>query len=266
MPDAPSVLALDFDGVLCDGRPEYFESARRTYAAAWPGPRAPEPAGVAARFAALRPLIESGWEMPVLYHVLAAGVPDAALPDRGAWLATAHRVLGEAGVDAGTLGGALNTVRDEWFARDPAGWLAHHAFYPGVASRVESLLAGSTRVVVVTTKAERFVRALLAAQRPALARLPIIGREPARAVPKADSLRRLVAAHALPAGGAGLWFVEDMLETLETVRRTPDLDGARLFLAAWGYNTLEDRAAAALRSRMAVLSLAGFTGDWTAWG
>src|SRR5512132_409626 len=232
MPEGPAVLALDFDGVLCDGRPEYFEAARRAYAAAWPGPRA----------------------------------PGAALVDRGAWLATARRVLEEAGAGAETLGRALNTVRDEWFARDPAGWLAHHAFYPGVVSHLESLLAGSTRVVVVTTKAERFVRALLAAQRPSLARLPIIGREPARAVPKVDSLRRLVAEHGLPAGGAGLWFVEDMLETLETVRRASDLDGARLFLAAWGYNTLQDRAAAAWRSRVAVLSLAGFAADWTAWG
>jgi len=266
MRDGPAVLALDFDGVLCDGRPEYFEAARRAYAAAWPAPRAAERAGVAARFAALRPLIESGWEMPVLYHALAADVPQAAMMDRGAWLATARRLLGEAGVDAETLGRALNAVRDEWFARDPAGWLAHHAFYPGVVARLDSLLAGPARVVVVTTKAERFVRALLAAQRPALARLPIIGREPGRAVPKVESLRRLVAEHGLSAGGAGLWFVEDMLETLQSVRRAPDLDGARLFLAAWGYNTLEDRAVTGGCSRMAVLSLAGFAGDWTAWG
>ena len=32
----PDVLALDFDGVLCDGMREYFETSRRTCARAWP--------------------------------------------------------------------------------------------------------------------------------------------------------------------------------------------------------------------------------------
>jgi hypothetical protein len=73
------VLALDFDGVLCDGRPEYFETARRAYAAAWPGAHVERTAAVAGRFAAARPLVESGWEMPVLLHALVTGVPDASL-------------------------------------------------------------------------------------------------------------------------------------------------------------------------------------------
>ena len=37
----PDVLALDFDGVLCDGMREYFETSRRTYAKAWPEEPAP---------------------------------------------------------------------------------------------------------------------------------------------------------------------------------------------------------------------------------
>ena len=32
----PNILALDFDGVLCDGMREYFETSRRTYMKIWP--------------------------------------------------------------------------------------------------------------------------------------------------------------------------------------------------------------------------------------
>jgi hypothetical protein len=60
----PAVLALDFDGVVCDGRPEYFETAWQAYVTAWPRPlTSTRPGEIAERFGALRPLIESGWEM-----------------------------------------------------------------------------------------------------------------------------------------------------------------------------------------------------------
>src|SRR5262249_36184467 len=46
----------------------------------------------------------------------------------------------------------------------------------------------------------------------------------------------LAAGHALPAGGAGVWFVEDRLATLLDVQSAaPHLADARLFLAEWGY-------------------------------
>ena len=54
-----------------------------------------------------------------------------------------------------------------------------------------SLAERGTRVVIVTTKAERFVRALLAAQNPGLAAIEVIGREPGAPVPKPVTLRRL---------------------------------------------------------------------------
>ena len=114
-------------------------------------------------------------------------------------------------------------------------------------------------------KAERFARALLEAAHPRLAAVPIVGREPGRAVAKPETLLRLAEAHALRNDGADLWFVEDLLETLEAMAATPRLGRARLFLAAWGYNTLEQRAAAAMRPRLAVLSLAGFAEPFARW-
>ena len=265
MTETPRVLALDFDGVLCDGRPEYFETARRAYAAVWPGADAAHAGAVAARFAAARPLVESGWEMPLLLHALVTGVPEAELVDRDAWRETARRLLDGAPVDAGALGRALNAARDAWFAADPKDWLSHHAFYSGLCARVGRALDEGVQIAIVTTKAERFARALLAAQDPRLGTVPIIGREPGRTVPKPESLLRLARDHGLPADGADLWFVEDMLDTLELVRATPGLDRARLFLAGWGYNTLEQRAVAGAEGHVVLLSLHDIAAPFADW-
>jgi phosphoglycolate phosphatase-like HAD superfamily hydrolase len=258
------VLALDFDGVLCDGRPEYFEAARRAYRQTWPGARS-VPDDAAIPFGAYRPLVESGWEMPVLLHAVVAGEPAAALIDRAAWLETARRLLEGAGVAAETLGRALNHVRDEWFARDPGDWLRHNVFYPGVVARLVQTVAEGTAVAVVTTKAERFARALLAAQDSRLEQLAIVGREPGRAIPKPESLVRLAAAHGLQGAAEGLWFVEDLLETLEAVHATPALAAARLFLAGWGYNTLQQRASVGWNRHVRLLSLGAWTTPFSSW-
>jgi hypothetical protein len=129
---------------------------------------------------------------------------------------------------------------------------------------VQALEAG-VDVAIVTTKAERFARALLSAQDTRLAAVPIIGREPERAVPKAETLLRLARDRGLPAGGDGLWFVEDMLETLTLVRATAGLGKARLFLAGWGYNTLEQRATAGRHGGASLLSLRDFAGAFAEW-
>lgn len=256
------MLALDFDGVVCDGRAEYFESARRACAVMWPGADPPPP--VAARFAALRPLVEGGWEMPLLLHALVGGVDDAAVGDRRAWVETAKTMLTQTGSSREALGRTLNRVRDEWFAANPAEWVAHHLMYAGVPDRIEAALDDGVRVVIVTTKAERFARALLAARSAKLGALPVVGREPSRTVPKLETLTRLAQEHRLR-DGAGLWFVEDLLETLESVRRAPGLSGVRLFLAAWGYNTIEDRARTGLTPHIGLLSRERFTGTFSDW-
>jgi phosphoglycolate phosphatase-like HAD superfamily hydrolase len=203
--------------------------------------------------------------MPLLIHALLAGVAESRLANRHVWLNTAKELMTEAGVSAENLGRALNRTRDEWFARDPDGWQSHHRFYPGMVARLVALADDGPRMVIVTTKAERFVRALLAAQNPGLATIEVIGREPGAPVPKPVTLRRLGDKYGVGADGSGLWFVEDMLETLETTATKPDLAGAQLFLADWGYNTPEDRASLGGSGRVRLLSLDRFAGPLEAW-
>src|SRR5262245_13629838 len=65
----PDILALDFDGVLCDGMREYFETSRRAHNRVWPaGPRVGNE--VFPAFDRLRPVIMTGWEMPLLLRAI----------------------------------------------------------------------------------------------------------------------------------------------------------------------------------------------------
>ena len=54
-----AILALDFDGVLCDGMKEYFSSSWAVYCQIWSG-QGKAPDGLFEQFAILRPAIEHG--------------------------------------------------------------------------------------------------------------------------------------------------------------------------------------------------------------
>jgi phosphoglycolate phosphatase-like HAD superfamily hydrolase len=252
---APAILALDFDGVLCDGMREYFESAWRACRRLGAGAPAAPPAGLFESFARLRPLVETGWEMTAVVHALHAGASPAALekdwrPE--AWLADLPATRDAAAA-------ALDRVRDEWIAADERGWLESHRFYPGVVARLAGLLAGPVAVHVVTTKEGRFARQLLRRQGVELPAGRVLGKEARR--PKRAILRELAAG----GDAARVWFVEDRLPTLRDVTAEPALAGASLFLAAWGYNTPEDREAARRDGRIVLLALDRFCGDLARW-
>src|SRR2546425_502228 len=214
---------------------EYFWTAWR----AWrrlrpPGARAP-PHGLFDRFARVRPVVERGWEMPLLIMALLSGAGEAEILER--WRPEA--VLGELGHAHDEVAAVLDGVRDEWIAADEGDWLDQHRFYPGTIQRIQRLTGGPTRVVIVTTKEGRFARKLLVRQGLDLGVEDVYGKEAGR--PKPVIVRELVEPRS-PA--RSLWFVEDRLKTLEAVKSTPGLDDVGLFLAGWGYNTPRDREAA----------------------
>jgi hypothetical protein len=212
----PDILALDFDGVMCDGMAEYFETSRRTWARIWPGE--PEPGDeLLPAFRRLRPVIMTGWEMPLLLR--------------------------------------------EWIAADRADWVAHNTPYFELGE-LRRLVGEPERSVLVTTKEGEFARLILDDWRVSLA--DIQGKE--AGTHKCDNLRALIDAYAKARGRRpGVWFVEDRLETLEHVTIHPDLEDVGLYLAAWGYNTPETRAAARAGGRVRLLELAQFTEGLAAW-
>lgn len=221
MPLSSPLLVFDFDGVLVDGMPEYWWSARRAALALDPQLALPEQAPPA--FARLRPLIHKGWEMVLMAAELARPGFDlaAALADYGGVLQAA---LERSGQTPAALQEALEAVRRRALIEDPDAWLALHRFYPGVVERLGALASEGAAWSVLTTKGGAFAARLLAAA--SLEPMAVDGHEQGS---KPEVLLRLRRQ------GRPLWFVEDRRPTLELVRATPGLEEVRCFLALWGY-------------------------------
>ncbi|GAB4351881.1 MAG: HAD hydrolase-like protein [Cyanophyceae cyanobacterium] len=254
----PLCLALDFDGVLCDGMREYFQTAWRAYCQVWLGHEIPPPATLEPTFARLRPVIETGWEMAVLLRVLLLGTSEESISRD--WPTLRDRQVAADGLDPKELAAMTDGLRDDWIADDLDEWLGLHDFFPGAIARLQQILDSSLPCHIVTTKEERFVRKLLACKGVIFPAGQVFGKGVQR--PKADTLRLLAPTD----DGRGLWFVEDMLSTLHKVQKRPDLQGVELFLANWGYNRPEDRRVAmGDRDRLHCLSLDQFCGPFSRW-
>jgi phosphoglycolate phosphatase-like HAD superfamily hydrolase len=262
----PGLLVLDFDGVVCDGIDEMVETSRRTLAALTGGDApAARRAELHTRFAALRPAIESGWEMVALYGLLLEQDPagDAALRDVKRWAEARDAYLHAHGLARGPIASAFDDVRARWMAANPREWLTRHRFYPGIADWLRQLLAEEQAVYILSTKGKPFLEALLAWQTVPIPPGFVIGRaEPKRE--KWEVMRELLVMHAV--APSGLWFVEDRLATLLDMRRhATDLAAARLFLVDWGYVFADRDPPAARAAGIPVLTLPKATGPFDGW-
>lgn len=256
--DQPTLLALDFDGVLCDGLLEYFETAWRTYCQLWSPPEKVSPEALAPIFYRTRPVIEIGWEMPVLIRALVLGISETEILQN--WSTIAHNLVTKEELKADVIGPCLDGVRDQWIHHDLSGWLGLHQFYPGVIERIKPLIEQDFPVYIITTKEERFVRSLLEEQGVTIPEGRIFGKGYKR--PKAQILRELLTTiQPTPK----IWFIEDRLQTLLSVQQQADLDSVQLFLADWGYNLQQERDLTSNYPRIHLLSLSQFSRDFLDW-
>ncbi|MDY7020019.1 MAG: HAD family hydrolase [Cyanobacteriota bacterium] len=255
----PTLLALDFDGVICDGMIEYFQVAWRTYCQIWSPSESTPTDDLAQKFYRTRPVIETGWEMPVLVRELVKGTSETdILKD---WQTIAKQTITEENLDSKMLSTQLDSIRDRWISEDLTGWLSLHRFYPGVIERVQRFLDSSLDLYIITTKEERFVRSLLEKGGVTIKEGRIFGKGEKR--PKYEILRELLTKfEPTPT----IWFVEDRLKTLLKVQEQPDLGDIDLFLADWGYNTQAERDSITNYPRIKLLSINQFTDNFWAWG
>jgi phosphoglycolate phosphatase-like HAD superfamily hydrolase len=247
--NAARILALDFDGVICDGMAEYWQTAWRTYTQVWQLDRLEPSPGVAEKFRELRPLIEVGWEMPVLIRALTLGISTERM--QSSWQRIRDRILADGRLSGVKVSQQLDSVRDNWIQQDPASWLRLHQFYPGVVEMLKELPSRKIQPVIITTKESRFVAQLLQDQGIELASEFVWGKELKRS--KIDSLKQILdrGTKKSPA----VWFVEDRLSTLAKIAIQPELESVKLYLAEWGYNTIAEREAALQQSRIHTLAL-----------
>jgi phosphoglycolate phosphatase-like HAD superfamily hydrolase len=253
----PDALALDFDGVLCNGLQEYFQISLKAYGQIWPHASKDYPAEWEAIFGRLRPVIETGWEMPLVLRALNQGWTESDILLN--WSMIRAQLLAQENLDWRKIGFVVDTLRDRWIAEDLESWLALHRFYPGVAAQLLNWLNTKLPVFIITTKESRFVKTLLAQVGIVLAQDALYGKDYQQ--PKAVTLRQLKQA-----GFNNLWFVEDRLATLETIQAQSDLASMPLFLADWGYNTESQRQQAAIATNgLYLISISQFGGAFENW-
>lgn len=223
------VLALDFDGVLCD-------SARETGITGWKAAgtlwgdmaEALPPARLLDAYCRARPVIETGYEAIAVMRLLKDGEnPDELLESFSERL---PEVVARSGTDAEELKSRYAAIRDRWIQADPQGWLSLSPLYPGTAETLHAIAQG-TECYIVTTKQERFVERLLGHNGVHFDAARIYGLD--RRMKKEAVLRELMARHP----GCPVDFVEDRLGTLKRLLTQPDLASVRLHIACWGYNT-----------------------------
>ncbi|BBA79377.1 hypothetical protein RGRSB_0851 [cyanobacterium endosymbiont of Rhopalodia gibberula] len=255
----PRILALDFDGVICNGLLEYFQTTKSTYTQVWTEHSSDFLDNFGDSFYRLRSVIETGWEMPILLRALVLGFDQSQIQDD--WANLCQKILESDNLNKQTLITQLDEVRDNWIHSDLEGWLKMHRFYPGVIEKIGKVIRSSTLLYIVTTKEGRFVQQLLEKQGVELPRKNILGKEVKQ--PKDKILRQLIQEN--PQFYDQLWFVEDLLKTLYKVRQQSDLKEVKLFLANWGFNTSKNHDLAESNPDINLLSLEQFNDDYLSW-
>jgi phosphoglycolate phosphatase-like HAD superfamily hydrolase len=256
----PRLLALDFDGVICDTVREGCRSAWQVCREFVPLNGDAPPPELAALFVRLRPVVEHGWEFPVLVLAILDGIPEATIWD--AFQTTCRaQVLEKYRATPRQLAARFDAVRDRTIARSLDDWLSDQWLYPGMADRLRAILADGITTYVVTTKEGRFAHTLLETHGVTMPLERVWGKEQAR--PKPELLRVLARTHGV--AYRDLWFVEDRLKTLQAVTREADLTDVGLYLALWGYIMPTDPDKAAADARVVPLTLERFCGDFGTW-
>ena len=228
------VYALDFDGVICDSAVETAVAGWKAAIHLWadmPEVELP-PQQKIEQFRAFRPILETGYETIIFMRLLHEGIELQVLINHFQRLKKQFLASCQYSVDE--LKKQFGVTRDNWINQDQQQWIAMNPLFPGVAARLRSLEERYSWYIV-TTKQERFVQQILAANQVPISADRIFGLD--RNASKETILAELLQQHP----GQQLIFIEDRLPTLNSVISNQKLNSIKLKLAAWGYNTSEDR-------------------------
>lgn len=250
------ILVSDFDGVICNGIREYFHSSKLTYQQIWSDINADDLDALQPQFNILRPVVETGWEMPMLLKALITGETTENIllhwsEIRDNLVKSLQRIKVE------QIPKVLDQVRNSQIDNYLDQWLDLHDFYQGVIPLLKKLIKHQVKMYIITTKGENFARTLLEKQDIFLPKDAIFGKECKR--PKYESLRLIIDREQV--APESVYFIEDRLEALELVAQQPDLQKVNLWLADWGYNTEATRLKAQKNPRYSLFSLAQFTSN-----
>ena len=246
------ILALDFDGVICNGLPEYFETSKKTYNQIWTEEKL-ENQELQKSFYKLRPVIESGWEMPILLRALVLNFTEKEILEN--WSTIRKKIVQRENLEPKKVANQVDQIREIWIKKDLQNWLSLHNFYDGVIAKLKKIINSDLNLYIITTKEGKFVQQLLINEGLKIPVTNIFGKEKKR--PKYEILRQIIKEHQIEP--SEIYFVEDRLPALELVYHQSDLRKVGLFLASWGYNTEKTRNSLKNSEQIKLLSLENFT-------
>lgn len=246
------ILALDFDGVICDGLPEYFHSSRLTYEIIWQK-SVNNLEKCQKIFNDLRPIIETGWEMPLIFRAMTMEKDPQILFNN--WHDIVKKILKNELISKEQIAKELDKVRQNQIKNNLNKWLDLHQFYPQIVHTINQFIKQDIKTYIITTKEGFFAKKILENQQIEIDKITFWGKEQKR--PKYESIRLIIDQEKVQA--KDICFIEDRLEALEAVSTQSDLSQVKLFLASWGYNTEKTRASVTPESGIKLLSLTDFT-------
>ncbi|NMA42598.1 MAG: hypothetical protein GX946_04365 [Oligosphaeraceae bacterium] len=244
------LLALDFDGVICDSARETGMSAWKAARELWPELcyAAEIPEKYLQKFVQVRPYLEYGYQSVLMLKMLLEELPLRAFQEE--LEENCQRIMQENSLKKADLMKRFSNAREQWLAQDLDGWLAAHGFYAGVILALQEALK-LQEVHILTTKQECFAMPLLTGQGVCFPKEQLWGLE--RKTPKEELLLRFVQA-----GYSSIAFVEDRLDTLLRVMQIPELDAVKLYYATWGYSGEKEKQQAAAMKRINCIILDDF--------
>lgn len=239
------LLALDFDGVLCDSSPECaIVSANARLALADPGhtpcfTRDVAPPDSLERFFRFRYLVRTAPQYLLLWDLVGAG----------GTIHPTHPLESQTPADPGRLAAfeaLFFSLRGRWRSEAYDVWLDYNPLQPAVETSLRDL-ARLPDLRIVSAKDEPSIRAILARYGVPLGPGQVLGRE-------YGDKRELLARLLQEFPDREIRFVDDNLDNLALAA----LPGVRCLLADWGY-VGPDWAQQAQAAGFTVLSPQGFT-------
>jgi hypothetical protein len=262
-PTSTDVFVLDYDGVIADSQMEVSSAGIAAAELQWPeifknGEKAKLLAGVAQA----RPRLVKGYESMIMARIIHEdqnGV-EKILNGTPRWDADGgllQKSLAAWHVEEQSLQDVFEAYRAERMSTDFEAWIALNPLYDGIADAIADCTAPF--YICSSKRGDRLV-ALLNAQFD-LNVTEDIPRVLASLIPpnekKAEALRNIMTRPV--ASSSSFHFIDDRFETIEAISKQTDIvEKFSLYLAAWGYNTEEERAAAANLPGVRVITLPQF--------
>ena len=240
------VIALDFDGVLCNSAYETACTGWRACQLQWPENFNTELENeMIDAFRDVRPVLKTGYESMILLYLLQRGISIAEILKNYTKLKSDF--FEKRGISAEKLKDTFGATRDNWIKSDFNGWLKLNKFYAGVIDSVKNC---PYPVYIVTTKQKRFTTALCEYIGLDLSETHIFGLEDGE---KSLSLKQIHEKNQ----GSSILFIEDRLDNLLDAQ----VDKAKMykFYADWGYGTKEDNKSAKENPHLTVITLSNFS-------